>query len=96
MTVVESIFAKETETFTPFSKIGSAAKDPNVAFALTVVGEKIINPAVRRIYSGKRDHFLDALHFLEKNEKIKFRNQSIFWETYGVDKEMYHCRRSRH
>ena len=81
MTVVERIFAKETETFTPFSKIGSAAKDPNVAFALTVVGEKIINPAVRRIYSGNviisSTHFI----FLEKNENVNFRNQSIFWET---------------
>ena len=72
MTVVEIIFTKETETFTPFLEFGSAAKDPKLAFALTMGWKQIINCAVRRIYSGKCDHFLDALHFMKKKNKKNY------------------------
>ena len=72
MAVVEIIFTKETETFTPFLEFRSAATDPKLAVALTRGWKQVINSAVRRIYSGKCDHFLDAFHFLEKNEKKFF------------------------
>ena len=81
MTVVGIISTKEIKSFTPLLKIGSVAKDPKFAFAFTMVWEKIINHAIWRIYSGNCGHFLDALHFLEKNEKNFFGTNHFFWET---------------
>ena len=37
MTAVGIIYTKEIDNFKPFLKIGSAAKDPKVAFAFTKV-----------------------------------------------------------
>ncbi len=78
MTVIGTIFTKEADKFTPFLKFGSAVKDPKHNYALRMVLKNSINSAVRRIYSGMCVHFFDVLHFLEKNEKKLFWNQSLF------------------
>ena len=88
MAVVGTVFTKDTKYFTPLLKIGGAVKDPKFAFVQTMVWEKIIDRAVRRIYSGKCGHFLDALHFLEKKRKKNFGANHFFWETQLLVKKV--------
>ena len=57
MASVGIIFTNERDKFSPFLKFGSAVKDPNDAFAFTIVWEKIINIVMRRIYSVMCDNF---------------------------------------
>ena len=66
-----NIFTKESFKFTPFLNVGSAAKDPQLAFAFTMVWKNNINSAVRRIYSGHSDYFFEATHFEQKKRSIK-------------------------
>ena len=82
ITVVGTIFTKEADQFTPFLKFGSAAKDPKLAFALTMAWENSINGAIRRIYSPKCDHFLGVFIFFEKEKKtIQFF--FFFWFNFS-------------
>ena len=78
MTVIGTIFTKEADEFTPFLKFWSAAEDPKHNYALRVVVKNTLDSAIRRIYSGMCVHFFEFLHFLEKNEKKLFRDQSLF------------------
>ena len=73
MSVFCTMFIKEADKFKPFLKFGSAAKDPMLAFAFTVICENSINSTVRRIYSGHSDCFFEAIHFSKKNDP------NIFW-----------------
>jgi hypothetical protein len=78
MALVGNIFTKESLKFTPFLNVGSAAKDPQLAFAFTMVWKNNINSTVRRIYSGHSDYFSTGLIFREKTEKkIFFANQKL-------------------
>ncbi len=73
MTAVCTILIKEADKFTPFLKFGSAAKDPKVAFAFTIVWKNNINSTVRRIYSGRPfGLFFDGSHFSRENGKNFF------------------------
>ena len=69
MGVVGTKFTKEVDQITPFLKFGSAATDTKLAFALTMVWENSINSAVRRIYSGKCGHLVDA-HIFGLKKKL--------------------------
>ena len=68
ITAVGTIFIKEAGNCTPFLKFGSAAKNPKLTFALTMVRENNIDRAERRIYSGNSG---DA-HILDKKTKSSF------------------------
>ena len=68
ITAVGTIFIKEAGNCTPFLKFGSAAKNPKLTFALTMVRENNIDRAERRIYSGKSS----GTHILDKKNEIVF------------------------
>ena len=75
MAVVGTVFTKEADYVTPFLKLGSAVKDPMLAFAITMILENSINIAARRIYSSKCDYFVDAHIFAQKKTKSLFTNR---------------------
>ena len=81
MALVGNIFTKESFKFTPFLNVGSAAKDPQLAFAFTMVWKNNINSTVRRIYSGHSDYFFEATHFEQKKNYPSKYLTNKNWET---------------